>query len=171
MSQRESGYERKERDLYETPAWVTACVIPYLGRAKRIWEPACGSGLMAEALKSSGKEVISTDIATGTDFLLEKRYGDVDAIVTNPPYALAKEFIEHALDICDYTVAMLLRTDYDHAKTRQHLFGKNERFARKVVLTRRIIWFDGPGAAPSFNHAWYIWEDGACGEPKLSYAA
>jgi len=30
MSQRDSGYERKERDLYETPAWVTEAVIPHL---------------------------------------------------------------------------------------------------------------------------------------------
>jgi hypothetical protein len=30
MSQRESGYERKERDLYETPEWVTEALLPHL---------------------------------------------------------------------------------------------------------------------------------------------
>jgi hypothetical protein len=30
MSQRDSGYERKERDLYETPAWVTEALLPHL---------------------------------------------------------------------------------------------------------------------------------------------
>jgi hypothetical protein len=31
-------------------------------------------------------------------------------------------------------------------------------FAKKLVLTKRILWFDGPKAAPSFNHAWYLWD-------------
>ena len=30
MSQRESGYERKERDLYETPVWVTEALLALL---------------------------------------------------------------------------------------------------------------------------------------------
>ena len=30
MSQRHSGYVRKERDLYETPEWVTEALIPHL---------------------------------------------------------------------------------------------------------------------------------------------
>ena len=50
-------------------------------------------------------------------------------------------------------VAMLLRTDFDHAASRLHLFSKCPAFTRKVVLTKRIVWFDGPKAAPSFNHA------------------
>jgi hypothetical protein len=44
-------------------------------------------------------------------------------------------------------VAMLLRTDFDHAKGRQHLFGQCPIFAKKLVLTRRIVWFEGPKAA------------------------
>jgi hypothetical protein len=64
-------------------------------------------------------------------------------------------------------VAMLLRTDYDHAKGRQHLFGECPIFAKKLVLTRRIVWFDGPNAA--FNHAWYIWDWKHVGPPVLAY--
>jgi hypothetical protein len=66
-------------------------------------------------------------------------------------------------------VAMLLRTDYDHAATRQHLFGGCGQFAKKVVLTKCIVWFDGPGAAPSFNHAWYVWDWRHVGAPTLAY--
>ena len=42
---------------------------------------------------------------------------------------------------------MLLRTDYDHAVTRQHLFSGCHAFAKKIVPTKRIVWFYGPGAA------------------------
>jgi hypothetical protein len=65
--------------------------------------------------------------------------------------------------------ALLLRTDYDHAATRQHLFSGCHAFVKKIVLTKRIVWFDGPGAAPSFNHAWYIWDWLHDGPPVLAY--
>lgn len=173
MSQRESGYERVDRDLYETPAWATKAVAPYLDFDAAIWEPAAGGGKMADALKLYGAEVISSDISTGTDFLRMNAIPEgVRSIVTNPPYALATEFIEHALRLMEPArgyVAMLLRTDFDHAKTRRHLFHDRPSFKRKVVLTKRIVWFDRPGAAPSFNHAWYLWDWQNSGPPALSY--
>ncbi len=172
MSQRDSGYERKDRDLYETPAWVTDALIPHLPKwVNPIWEPAAGGGKMVDALIKAGFAVYSTDIATGCDFLLEDMH-EVDAIVTNPPYAIATEFIEHALGLTKArrgAVAMLLRTDFDHAKTRAHLFHGCKAFSKKIVLTRRIVWFDGPNAAPSFNHAWYIWDWQHSGSPILAY--
>jgi hypothetical protein len=96
----------------------------------------------------------------------------VQAIVSNPPYALAQEFIEHALELmkpCRGIVAMLLRTDYDHAKTRQHLFSNCPAFAKKIVLTRRIVWFENEKAAPSFNHAWFVFDHRHSGPPTLAY--
>ena len=43
MSQRESGYQRKPLDQYETPGWVTLALIPHLPEfIGKIWEPACG---------------------------------------------------------------------------------------------------------------------------------
>jgi hypothetical protein len=53
-------------------------------------------------------------------------------------------------------VAMLLRTDFDHAKTRRHLFADCPAFARKIVLSKRIWWIKNSIGQPSFNHAWYI---------------
>lgn len=172
MSQRESGYERVERDLYETPAWVTESLLPHLGRGFiRVWEPACGSGKMVRALEQDGLSVIATDISTGTDFLTAEPR-EADAIITNPPYELAREFVEHALDEmaeCQGLVAMLLRTDFDHAATRQHLFSKHPAFAKKIVLTKRIVWFERKGAAPSFNHAWYLWDWKNRAAPVIAY--
>lgn len=171
VSQRESGYERKERDLYETPAWVTEALRPHLyGGIFHVWEPACGSGKMVRALEAFGLTVNGTDIETGVDFLeCDASFDDgYEAIVTNPPYALAQEFIEHALKQHVSVVAMLLRTDYDHAKSRQHLF-QDQRFAKKVVLTKRIKWFEDSKGQPSFNHAWFIWETAHCGPPTLAY--
>lgn len=170
MSQRDSGYERKERDLYETPEWVTLALQPWLNEDTRhVWEPARGSGKMVRALEKIGLAVHGTDIDTGNDFFGLWAEEGTDAIITNPPYALAAKFIEHALDQQVATVAMLLRTDFDHAKSRQYLF-QDKRFARKVVLTKRIKWFEDSKGQPSFNHAWFIWEYDNQGAPTLAYA-
>lgn len=186
MSQRDSGYERKERDLYETPEWVTLALIPHLPPCRNIWEPACGSGKMARVLPNVS---YATDLVTdyeegddGHDFLKTKtapapvpRF-ECTGIVTNPPYELATEFCNHALYLMrqvDGVVAMLLRTDFDHAKTRAHLFSDCPAFAKKLVLRKRIMWFEPePGkkaSSPSFNHAWYIWDWKHVGPPTIAY--
>jgi len=93
------------------------------------------------------------------------------AIITNPPYALATEFIERALSLVPANgfVAMLLRADFESARTRHHLFADCRLFSKKIVLTKRIRWIEGSTGSPSFNHAWYIWDCAHCGQPKLAY--
>ena len=105
---------------------------------------------MVAALRRLGVHVESTDISGGVDFLASHDVPTFDAVITNPPFRLAQRFIERALDLTRPgrgAVAMLLGVDYDSAKTRQHLFGKCPMFAKKLVLTRRIVWvgMDGPG--------------------------
>jgi len=182
MSQRESGYERKERDLYETPEWVTHALRQHVADVEAIWEPACGGEKMVRVFEQWGVPHIDySDINEGFDFLAQT-HRPIEAIITNPPYNLATEFIEHALKIMEPNshheqspciVAMLLRTDFDHAKSRSHLFADCPAFAKKVVLTKRITWFEPePGAkgkSPSFNHAWFIWDLKHKGAPTLAY--
>jgi hypothetical protein len=178
VSQRDSGYERKERDLYETPEWVTEALLPYLpDRIEFVWEPACGSGKMQRVLERKFK-VWATDLDQEQDFLLATtpEPPKCDAIITNPPYELGQEFCSEALRIMENRggfVAMLMRTDFDHAKSRTHLFRDCPAFAKKIVLMKRICWFveaDGkPKASPSFNHAWYIWDWKHEGPPTIAY--
>src|SRR6516164_1086300 len=92
MSQRESGYERKALDQYETPSWVTLALVPHLPEINGvIWEPACGGGKMVAALRHAGFDVIGSDIADGVDFLHHPApKTGICAIISNPPYALAR---------------------------------------------------------------------------------
>lgn len=173
MSQRASGYERKERDLYETPEWVTRVLLPHIRKnVRHVWEPAAASGKMSDALALGGFDVFATDIADGVDFLLADHAApEIQAIITNPPYELAQQFINHALTLTypHGFVAMLLRTDFDHAKSRQHLFANHMAFAKKIVLTKRIKWFEDSKGQPSFNHAWFIWDHQNQERPVLAY--
>jgi hypothetical protein len=44
MSQRLSGYKRKDGDCYETPAWVTQALLPHLVQARQVWEARADAG-------------------------------------------------------------------------------------------------------------------------------
>lgn len=174
MSQRNSGRERVERDAYETPGWVTLALLRHLTHYPGlIWEPAAGSGKMVRALEEGGFRVVHSDISDGADFLQERfTMGDADSIITNPPYEFATEFVTRSLALTERhqgIVALLLRTDFDHASSRRLLFGNCRQFAKKVVLTKRIQWFEDSTGSPSFNHAWFIWDWQHSGPPTLAY--
>lgn len=187
MSQRNSGYLRQEADNYATPAWVTRALIPHIPeRIKTIWEPAAGEGAMTNVLRERPKAVVkATDIRPGNgmptapesiDFLAA-HLCRCEAVVTNPPFYLAQEFIEQALELTfreSGFVAMLLRSDFDHAKSRRHLFDDNPAWAKRLVLTRRIVWFvdpltGKPKASPSVNHAWFMWDWTHRGPATIAY--
>jgi hypothetical protein len=186
MSQRNSGYERIEDDRYETPAWVTMALLGVYDVVRTVYEPAAGNGKMVRALLASGRAVWSNDIrplpglCSVHDFLSVQRLpvgGDV-AVVCNPPYGddrgrTAVKFIEHAL-ILTYAnggqVCALLKSDFDHAKSRRHLFGGSATFAGTVVLVDRIRWIEGSVGSPSENFSWFIWDWNWNGPPIIRYA-
>lgn len=177
MSQRASGYDRRPNEEYFTPIWVAAPIAHYLRceLLTDVWEPAAGNGSLVEALGREGFCVApSLD-----DFFTYRRppRDGLDAIVTNPPYGAGRRgesacaFIRHALSMRHIrVVAMLLRIDFDSAKTRVGLFRDHENFAGKIVLLNRVKWFPGE-SGPSDNHAWFIWNRMANGRPPwIAYA-
>ena len=170
MSQRVSGYARKPDEAYDTPAWCAAVVAKRLTRnIETIWEPAPGKGQLSRALRAIGYDVVETR----EDFFTIANPPRCDAIVTNPPFGLRGEtaamFARKAISMEGVTsVALLLRVDYDSAKSRIDLFRDCEMFAGKVIMLDRIKWFPGP-SGPSDNHAWYIWNRNHRGAPWLRY--
>ena len=168
MSQRKSGYKRKRRDGYDTPEWVTEALLPFIPVPPLvIWECATGKGKMARVLSKAGYTVFQTDISDGTDFL-KAPLSPCDWIITNPPFALAQEFIERALSH-KVNFAFLLRVDYDSAVTRAHLFETCRAFSQKIILRKRIRWIEGSKGSPSYNHAWYIWKKRNNHLPTIGY--
>ena len=190
----EAGYERKERDFYPTEPWVTRALLAAVDfRALSglfcsqtlIWEPACGDGRMAEPIRAAGYDVVASDIADYgyaapcLDFLdpeaLTALTGGgelrpVQAIVTNPPFDLALQFIRRALDLtkpASGKVAILQRHEFDAPKSNHPLFGPP--FAAKLVLPRRPKWSDDDKASPRFPYAWYVWDWTHSGPPVLRY--
>lgn len=186
MGQRDSGYERKPRDFYATPSWVTEVLLPFLPDDAIVWEPACGAGAMVRVL-AQRHAVVATDVEPGPDHIQgdffrwssPPRAGKLkpNVIVTNPPYDKAQEFTEHAIALMQPfggMVAMLMRIDWDSASTRRHLFAGCPAWSKKIVLTKRILWFKPPpgstGKSPSENHCWMIWDWKQRGRATIEYA-
>ena len=101
-----SDTTREEHDFYATFPEAIDRLFEVEKFPDTIWEPACGMGHLSKRMIELGKEVYSTDLMNrgygtgGVDFLkaTENPYG---AVITNPPYKIALEFIEKALDISD----------------------------------------------------------------------
>lgn len=98
-------------------------------------------------------------------------------IVTNPPYKIAKEFIEHALKIVNTgsKVCMFLKIQFLEGKARKELF---KRYPPKTIYvsSSRILCaknadFDGmkAGGGSAVAYAWYVWEKGYYGETILKW--
>ena len=137
MSATNRGKARVANDFYPTPAWLTEAIVPALHlrvRASgdlRILEPACGEGAIVKALRKNfaWARIDSFDVVDGErydfgtgvfygemlDFLKMKPKLDYDLIITNPPYSLAREFVEQAFKWRrdkDSLVVMLLRVNF-----------------------------------------------------------
>ncbi len=167
-----SGYERLANDAYWTPAWCTEALLDRTKFGPVVWEPACGRGDMVDVLDKRGHTVIASDIkvyshkpmAFEMDFLAINLVVDpvgFSAIITNPPYEHAEAFIRKALDLATSgnrraRVAMLLRNEYDSAKSRRDLF-EHPAFLKKLVLTKRPRWSAEDKASPRHNFAWFVW--------------
>jgi hypothetical protein len=82
-----------------TPPYALAPLLPYIPKGARIWEPCAGDDYLADALRFSGHEVISTDLARGADqdlFSMSTPPG-VDMVITNPPYSIKPRVIAELL--------------------------------------------------------------------------
>jgi hypothetical protein len=177
-----SNYNRKGRDFYATPAWVTEELLGHVRFHGPIWEPCCGAGAISTVLAAQGYDVISTDFADcgfgtpGVDFLACRSVpAECRSIITNPPYGEAAseagqprssramlEFLRHALAVTATVqgqLALLVRLQWIAGQRVAEVMTAAP-FAAVLVLTRRICWFDmGERTnAGQHHHAWVVFD-------------
>ena len=162
--------ERRELDYYPTPWQATEALLlrerEWLRFFPEIWEPACGDGAISEVLKLHGYHAVSTDIAPrgygGTLDFLKADIAPAQAIITNPPFIHAEEFIRHAHKLGIEYMALLLKANYFHADCRIKLF-QDLPPARVYPIGWRLD-FTG-GGANHFDCIWVVWSmfhEGQC---------
>jgi hypothetical protein len=158
MAQRASGFARIANERYETiESWPVLALLSQLPDIGWAWDPCDdGDGCLIATLHRQGIKAVGS----GPDFLRTTAppMAGITDIVTNPPLgrnrkgALARAFIEHALQLPVHRISMLLPIDFDSAITRQQLFRFCPAFTGKLVLLNRIRWIAGSTGSPSTNH-------------------
>jgi hypothetical protein len=167
-------------DLYETPPVAVHALLKVEPLPRVIWEPACGPGSIVKVLRGAGYRVYASDLKnygcpesdSGIDFLMERSppYG-VEAVVTNPPYKLAGEFVSHALELGIRQVAMLLRIQFIESERRSSIldtgiFARFYPFSNRLPMMHRAGW-EGPKATSAMSFAWFVWEAGHRGRAEV----
>lgn len=173
--------ERQPRDYYATDPRAAELLLQHETFDGPIWECACGEKNLSKVFEAHGHEVRSSDIEDRCgnevlDFLGIENWEPWDGnIITNPPYAMATEFVYRALQLVGggKKVCMFLRTLFLEGRERKSLF---LQFPPKVVyvFSGRIAClmnnegdFDRAGAAQSYS--WFVWEKGYQGDTIVKW--
>lgn len=179
MSATNRGTVRAPDDYYSTPPWCVEALLTlpglraYLARSYVI-DPCAGDGailasLTGVALTRGGVE-LSAERAALSGRVARTIVGDFlsaevttriarpewqTAIITNPPYSLAMEFVCASLTFpaCSL-VAMLLRVNWLAGRKRAAFHKRTPAAVR--VLSRRPS-FAGNGATDATEYAWFLW--------------
>lgn len=147
-------YKRVDDDWYVEPRWCVDLLLEAERFVGSVWDPACGGGNIVDACKARGMHADGSDIVQRAasfypyDFLtgegIEPFGGPPDNIITNPPYRQARAFIERALSIARFKVAVLVQQQFPFSQGRYDLFTERP-LARLYFLSTRPSM--PPGAA------------------------
>lgn len=169
--------ERQQHDYYATEPKAIELLLDLERFSPSVWECACGEGHISKVLENRGYRVMSTDLIDrgygigGVDFLETTKQFDGD-IITNPPYKLAREFVEHALAVVTdgHKVAMFLKVTFLESKARRKLFENHNPKVIYVSSSRLQCAKNGDfekygkGSATAVAYAWFVWEKGYHGD-------
>ena len=168
---------REKDDFYPTP---DTSMIPFFDVEAfdgGVWEPACGQGHMSRMLEGYGYDVTSTDLVdrgygqTGVDFLMESELLAPN-IITNPPYKLAQEFIQKAIDLGAKKHCWLLRIAFlEGVKRFNELYAHNPPARIYVFSKRQTMWRgdEVPTSSGTTCYAWFVWLKGFKGTTELDW--
>jgi hypothetical protein len=109
-------FERAANDLYVEPPWCSERLFAVETFPGVIWDPCCGTGTIIKSARAAGLRGCATDVSSGWDFLTARVPGRGPFnVVSNPPFAIAREIIERALKLGAVKVAFLFPTARIHA--------------------------------------------------------
>lgn len=181
MSQNRSSAVMQQRsephdslDDFPTPPWATRALCEFLGtRGEPLdrltcREPAANRGHMVRPLLESFGAVLASDVHDygvgydARDYLFgpPAHLSRTDWTITNPPFKLAEQFIERALELSNRGVAMIVRAAFLEGMGRfERLYSQNPpsyvlQFAERVVMHKGKLSPDGSTATA---YAWLVW--------------
>lgn len=190
--------DRVEHDFYATdPVAVEKLLLQYSINGTEILEPCVGNGNIANALQDfynhslniTGIDIVDRGYPNTIvhDFLTWETDRKFDCIITNPPFSLAKEFVEKSMDLLNEgsieedgypngQLIMFLKIQFLEGEKRKELFDKYPPKYIYVFRNRMATWNSGQPLDPNGKrwattmcHAWFVWEKGSKTEPIVRW--
>lgn len=164
-------------DKYPTPGLFTEVLLRHETFDGLILEPCAGEGHMSSILADEYPgQVICSDIhiydlqlrgaptPSERDIFSWEVNDGIDNIITNPPYGILNELMEHCMTIAHRKVALLLKLVSLAGMARGRFYAEYPP-SRIIVISNNM-------KGSQFSHAWYIWNrrrPTILGQTKLSW--
>ena len=178
--------DRVENDYYATPFESVESLLKVEKFSGDFIEPCVGGGHIANVIKSyyPKSNIIGIDIIDrGYENTIINSYFDYTFsgnynIITNPPYKLAQEFIEHSLKQLSNgkKIAMFLKIQFLEGVRRKDFFKKNPPKTIYVFSKRQNPMRDGEPTdengkpwSSTMCFAWFVWEKGYKSNPIIKW--
>lgn len=172
---------RQVNDYYATDPHCVEDLLAIETFNKDILEPAVGEGHMSKVLEKYEHNVTKIDLIDRDlkntiiqDFLTYNINFNGD-IITNPPYSLAKEFVEHGLELIPKgnKIAMFLKLTFLESTKRMSLFKENPPKIIYIYSKRQHVALNGEEEyfkkSSAVAYAWFIWKKGFKGNPIIKW--
>jgi hypothetical protein len=176
---RSSGYEKAEDGWYvESAACVDAMLAaePIVGRSH---DPACGGGNIPSRFQAAGLACYGSDLRQRADryevldFLgpiedVRERLKGITNCVFNPPFSLAQQFVERALDVVPGKVIVLQRLAWLESQRRREFFlstGLSHVWVHSCRISMPPGGQDIPATGGAVAYAWMVWRRTPPGQP------
>lgn len=165
----DSRFARVADDFYPTIDTRTVDgLLAHVPLTGRIVDPCSpdGSGIV-DYLVHRGYDAVCVGDAL-SDF-------EADWIVFNPPYLrnVVNDIIYRQIERLERGevkgVAVLLRSIFHYAKTRQPMFNRST-YAGVINLCFRVWWFDTRDQEPKHNYTWRLWDLDGGAKERFYYA-
>ena len=167
-------------DFYATEPKAVELLLEKENFTRTIWEPAVGQGHIANVLKANNYDVICHDLVDrGYPDTLEQSifdYTNVNTmdVITNPPYKIAREFIQHIIEHSKngVKIAMFLKLTFLESQSRREFFKKYPPKTIYVASGRLNCARNGEfekHTSSAVAYAWFVWEVGFQGKPIIEW--
>lgn len=172
---------RVENDYYATHPDSTKALLEVEEIIYPALEPACGEGHISKLLepyKTKSFDLVDRGYGNvNTDFLTTDFFGEYNTVITNPPFNLFQEFVEKALKIANKKVIMFGKLQALEGQKRAtflqttplktvYVFKKRQQPMRNGKENDEIT---GKKMSSTMAFAWYVWEKGYEGKPKIEW--
>ena len=159
-------------DDFPTPPWATRALCEWLCNQSQtldmftVREPAANRGHMVKPLAEYFNRVEASDVhdyGAGfpvADYLWGPIPAPVDWTITNPPFRLAEQFIQRALESSRQGVAVIVRSAFLEGKARfENLFSVSPphyvlQFVERAPMCKGKI---DPKISSATSYSWLVW--------------